>query len=52
MGQSLNFFFGGALPVFVQGQATNAVALKAAVQRRARQMRNRGLPRVLAVVQG
>jgi hypothetical protein len=34
------------------GQATKAVTLKTAVQRRAREARDRGLKRVKAVVQG
>ena len=45
------FLFRKALPVFVQGQAADAVALETAVQRRAGQVRNRGLQRVQAVVQ-
>ena len=44
--------FRRALPVFAQRQAADAVAVEAAVQRRARQVRNRGLQRVQAIVQG
>ena len=47
----LEFLFRRALPVFVQRQSADAVPLKTAVQGRARQVRNRGLQRVQAVVE-
>ncbi len=51
-GVVLELLFRGALPLLVQRQATDAVALEAAVQRGAGQARNRGLQRVEAIVQG
>jgi hypothetical protein len=47
----LELLFRQALFVSVRGQAADAVALETAVQRRVRQVRNRGLQRVQAVVQ-
>ena len=51
-GVVLAFLFRRALPVFVQRQAADAVALKAEVQRGAGPVRNRGLPRLQAIVPG
>ena len=51
-GVVLAFLFRGALPVFAQRPATDAVALEAAGQRGAGQVRNGGLQRVPAIVQG
>lgn len=50
-GLVLELLFRRALPVFVQRQAADAVALETVVQRRARQVRNRSLQGVEAVVQ-
>ena len=50
-GVVLELLFRRALPVFAQRQAADAVALETAVQHRARQVRNRGLQRVEAIVQ-
>jgi hypothetical protein len=51
-GVVLNLLSGHAQPIFRQGQAADAVALKATVQGRTRKVRNRGLPGVEAVVEG
>ena len=47
----LKFLFRVALSAFAQGQAADAVMLETAMQRRARQVRNRGLQRVEAIIQ-
>ena len=46
----LEFLFCRASPIFAQRQATDAVALKTTVQRRAGQVRNRGLQGIEAIV--